>query len=179
MSDEFNQKVHGRRFYEDRRVSRIKALPRCVWVVLNGLGGAYGWYHADWLCELRGSLDSALGGVGMRRRSRTDQAPLRRGAEVGFWRVLSVVPGHRLELLAEMKLPGIATLTFEVKNVGDGTSELDQIARFWPSSFLGDIYWYSFIPAHHYIFKGMIQKIGNIASGLDCELCPDPCLHPN
>ena len=41
--------------------------PTRVFANVERLGGATGWYYADWLWTLRGWLDLLVGGVGMRR----------------------------------------------------------------------------------------------------------------
>jgi len=51
-------------------------------------------------------------------------------------------------------LPGEAWLEFKiVKNT------LYQTATFRPKGLAGRIYWYSVLPFHGFIFKGMINKI--------------------
>ena len=81
---------------------------------IRRIGGATGWYCADWLWRLRGFLDLLAGGVGMRRGRRDPgRARARRDASTsGASRRSS--PDRLLRLAAEMKLPGRAWLEFEV-----------------------------------------------------------------
>jgi hypothetical protein len=60
----------------------------------------------------------------------------------------------RLLLYAEMKLPGEAWLEFRIEN-----NKLYQTATFRPLGLWGRIYWYSVLPFHSFIFKGMMKSI--------------------
>lgn len=92
------------------------------------------------------------------RRGRRDQDSLRVGDILDFWRVEAFDSDRLLRLVAEMKLPGRATLEFEV--TGDSTgSVIRQTATFDPVGLLGRAYWYSVLPFHHYVFRGMLQGI--------------------
>jgi uncharacterized protein YbjT (DUF2867 family) len=121
------------------------------------VGGANGWYFADALWALRGTLDRLAGGVGM-RRGRRDPADLRVGDAVDFWRVERFEEGRLLGLRAEMKLPGQARLTFEVEPREAG-SLLRQTAEFHPEGLAGRAYWWALLPVHEVIFRGMAVRI--------------------
>jgi hypothetical protein len=58
-----------------------------------------------------------------------------------------------------MKLPGEAVLKFHLTPQEDGEVELKQIARFLPRGFAGLAYWYSLIPLHHWVYRGMLKAI--------------------
>lgn len=119
------------------------------------IGGKNGWYYANWLWEIRGFLDQLIGGVGMRRGRKSD-TEIDTGDALDFWRVLLAdKEGQRLLLYAEMKLPGEAWLEFKI----DKNNKLTQTATFRPLGLLGRLYWYSVLPFHAFIFKGMIHKI--------------------
>ncbi|MBD8081623.1 SDR family oxidoreductase [Chryseobacterium caseinilyticum] len=119
-----------------------------------GIGGNNGWYHADYLWTIRGLIDKIFGGVGL-KRGRKNRSSVSAGDSLDFWRVLySSKQEKRLLLFAEMKLPGEAWLDFQIK---DG--KLIQEATFRPVGLLGRLYWYSVLPFHGYIFKGMIEKL--------------------
>jgi uncharacterized protein YbjT (DUF2867 family) len=121
------------------------------------IGGKNGWYYGNWLWILRGFLDQIFGGVGMRRGRKSD-TELTNGDALDFWRVLYADKKEkRLLLFAEMKLPGEAWLEFKI----DENSILTQTATFRPLGLLGRLYWYSVLPFHGFIFKGMIHKIAN------------------
>jgi len=57
----------------------------------------------------------------MRQGRRHDGVPAV-GNEIDFWRVVAVEPGHRLTLLAEMKLPGTAMVEYEVRALDEQRS---------------------------------------------------------
>jgi uncharacterized protein YbjT (DUF2867 family) len=119
------------------------------------IGGKTGWYYGNWLWEIRGFLDQIAGGVGMRRGRKSDTV-INTGDALDFWRVLIADKDEkRLLLYAEMKLPGEAWLEFKI----DKKNILTQTATFRPLGLLGRLYWYSVLPFHGLIFKGMIHKI--------------------
>ena len=66
------------------------------------------------LWRVRGWLDSAAGGPGLRRGKR-DPDGLRHGATVDFWRVVGLDRDRSLSLRAEMRLSGEALLDFRIE----------------------------------------------------------------
>lgn len=121
------------------------------------IGGKNGWYYGTFLWEIRGIIDQIFGGVGMRRGRKSDTA-LNTGDTLDFWRVMIADKEEkRLLLYAEMKLPGEAWLEFKI----DKNDILTQTATFRPVGLLGRLYWYSVLPFHEFIFKGMLHKIAN------------------
>lgn len=122
------------------------------------IGGHVGWYYADFLWKIRGWMDRAIGGVGL-RRGRRDPVAVRTGDAIDFWRVEDFVPGRRLLLHAEMIVPGEAWLEFRAEPIGEGRSELIQTAYFKPSPFWGRAYWYACFPLHLFVFQGMARGI--------------------
>lgn len=118
------------------------------------IGGNTGWYYASFLWEIRGFIDKIFGGVGL-RRGRTSMDALNTGDSVDFWRVLFTDKEEgRLLLFAEMKLPGEAWLEFKI--VGD---QLIQTATFRPKGVAGRLYWYSVLPFHEIVFRGLASEI--------------------
>ena len=131
--------------------------PEKAFAALWKIGGNQGWYYANTLWKIRGYLDQLSGGVGL-RRGRTHPDKIYSGDALDFWRVLLAdKKGKRLLLFAEMKLPGDAWLEFEIKG-----TRLYQTATFRPRGLWWRVYWYSLVPFHYFIFKGMIR---NIAKG--------------
>ncbi len=140
----------------DSRSEKIED-PEKVLNKIWSIGGANGWYYADWLWELRGFIDKLAGGVGL-RRGRKNQTEITAGEALDFWRVLLASREEkRLLLFAEMKLPGEAWLEFKIEN----ENVLKQTATFRPLGLLGRLYWYSMLPFHGFIFKGMIRNIAH------------------
>jgi uncharacterized protein YbjT (DUF2867 family) len=141
-------------FRDERKTAisnRAKSIEK-LWQI----GGSTGWYYGNWLWRTRGFFDKLLGGVGL-RRGRTNKSEINAGDALDFWRVLYANKEEgRLLLFAEMKLPGEAWLEFNIKQ-----DEIVQTATFRPKGLLGRLYWYSVLPFHGLIFKGMIRAIGN------------------
>jgi hypothetical protein len=79
-------------------------------------------------------------------------------------------------LSAEMKLPGEAVLSFQLKQLDNGHTELQQIARFLPRGLLGLLYWYVVKPFHLYVFNGMLHGIAE-ASGKTILSGPERLTH--
>jgi hypothetical protein len=145
----------------DRREVEVQASPRQCFEVLTALGGRNGWPAYGLLWRLRGLIDLVLGGVGM-RRGRPVGRTLRAGDALDFWRVEACEPDAHLRLAAEMKLPGRAWLEFAVVPYGKG-SRIRQTAVFDPIGLAGLIYWYSLVPIHAVVFRGMLRAIARRA----------------
>jgi len=141
----------------DSRSACVRASPEAASRVIERIGGRTGWYYADWLWTLRGWLDLLVGGVGM-RRGRRDPERVRVGDVLDCWRVETVEPGRQLRLVAEMRLPGRAWLSFEVAREGTGC-RITQTATFDPAGLAGLLYWYGIWPLHELVFRGMLQGI--------------------
>ena len=146
----------------ERRRRQVAVPPHDVYRVFTGIGAARGWYFANWTWRLRGMLDRLLGGAGL-RRGRRHPDELRVGDALDFWRVEALEPGRLLRLRAEMKLPGNAWLQFEVRSSGDGTTQLEQTAAFYPKGLAGLLYWYGLYPVHSWIFRGLVKSIAHRA----------------
>ena len=150
-------RTEGQGLLVESRSITVAAPPEKAFEPIRRIGGATGWYYADWLWHLRGAIDLLAGGVGL-RRGRRDPEDLRVGDPVDCWRVDVLEPDHRLRLAAEMKLPGRAWLEFEVTGDSRG-STIRQIATFDPVGLLGRAYWYSVYPLHRLVFNGMLRGI--------------------
>lgn len=140
----------------DERIMKYKIdterIKNNVWKI----GGENGWYTWNWAWALRGMMDKIVGGVGLRRgrRSSTDLKP---GDALDWWRVILANKSlGRIILYAEMKVPGEAWLEFEIN---ERHKSFTQKATFRPNGLLGRLYWYSLLPIHKIIFKGMAKKI--------------------
>jgi uncharacterized protein YbjT (DUF2867 family) len=137
--------------YRKRQISDSELILKRIWAI----GGTTGWYYGNWLWAIRGFIDKLFGGVGLRRgrKNKTDIFP---GDALDFWRVLIADKSEkRLLLLAEMKLPGEAWLEFRI----DDDNVLHQNATFRPLGLWGRLYWYTLLPVHVFIFRGMIRNI--------------------
>jgi len=139
----------------DVRENTVLNRDNCIEKIWS-IGGENGWYYGNWLWLFRGFIDKLIGGVGL-RRGRTSKNSLNTGDALDFWRVLYANKEEgRLLLFAEMKLPGEAWLEFRIVN-----NKLIQTATFRPLGLMGRLYWYTVLPFHGFIFKGMIRKLTN------------------
>jgi hypothetical protein len=141
----------------DRQRRSVRAGAALTFSEIERLGGAGGWPYANLLWALRGLLDRAVGGPGM-RLGRRDPDHVRVGDAVDFWRVEAVRRPELLRLRAEMKVPGRAWLQFEVSGDAE-TSHIVQTAFFEPKGLSGILYWYALLPAHLFIFRGSIRQL--------------------
>jgi hypothetical protein len=147
------RKVPKKDCFIDRRKMEIENRDFTIERIWS-IGGETGWYYGDWLWSLRGFIDKLYGGVGS-RRGRTNKHDIHSGDALDFWRVLYANKEEgKLILYAEMKLPGEAWLEFKIIN-----NTLYQAATFRPKGLWGKLYWYSILPFHGFIFKGMLEKL--------------------
>ena len=121
------------------------------------IGGREGWFHSNWMWRLRGTLDRILLGVGTSRGRRSSHN-LRINDVIDFWRVEDLRKDKCLLLRAEMKVPGKAWLEFKV-TPEEEKNQLSVTAYFEPNGILGKLYWYNFLPFHHFIFKDLIKQL--------------------
>ena len=146
--------VHG--CFSDYRFMQVVDVEKSIEKIWS-IGGANGWYYGNWLWELRGFTDKLFGGVGL-RRGRKNQNDVSPGEALDFWRVLIANKSEkRLLLIAEMKLPGEAWLEFRI----DNENVLHQTATFRPLGLWGRLYWYSVLPFHAFIFRGLLEKLAS------------------
>lgn len=151
----------GGTVYTDRREIVVHAAPAVTFRTALAIGGDTGWYGGNGLWRLRGMLDKLVGGPGL-RRGRRDPHQLVVGDALDFWRVVEVQPGRAVELRAEMRLPGVATLRLQVEPA-DGGSRLISTARFKPLGLCGIAYWYAVLPLHGLVFRGMLRGLARAA----------------
>ncbi|HYW67988.1 MAG TPA: SDR family oxidoreductase [bacterium] len=121
------------------------------------IGGREGWFNTNWLWRIRGAFDRAFFGVGL-SRGRRSASSLRTGDAIDFWRVEELVPDRRLLLRSEMKMPGQAWLDFRIDPEGN-RNRLSVQAWYEPGGVLGHVYWYVFLPFHHFIFQNLVGEI--------------------
>ncbi|MBI4971074.1 MAG: SDR family oxidoreductase [Candidatus Omnitrophica bacterium] len=159
------QDIDPSHLFIDRREILVARSAEKLFELIQTIGGNTGWYQYDWLWRLRGFIDRQLGGVGL-RRGRRHPHELQVGDALDFWRVEEFVPGHKLLLRAEMKVPGRAWLEFCVEPADDNHSQLIQTAKFYPRGLAGFAYWFLLYPVHMLIFRGTMQAIKKRAEQL-------------
>ena len=153
----------GGSLYVDERERPVDADPATLWRVLEGIGGERGWYSFPLAWAIRGWLDRAVGGVGL-RRGRRDPDHVIVGESLDWWRVEERVPGQLLRLRAEMRVPGLAWLELAVRT---DPTRYHQRALFHPRGLLGHAYWWSVAPFHSFVFGGMVRNIARAAERMD------------
>jgi hypothetical protein len=143
-------------FVDDQTVDTA-ATPEAVFAEVCALGGERGWLAGNWLWAVRGWMDYAVGGVGL-RRGRRHPTDLRAGDVVDFWRVEAIESPRLLRLRAEMRLPGDAWLEWNIEPKGTETT-VRQRAVFRPRGLMGRAYWYAVAPFHRFVFGPLLRRI--------------------
>ena len=153
--------------YIETRQVLLDIEPESVHRSYMGIGGARGWMYMDWAWAMRGWVDKAVGGVGL-RRGRKHPDEVHTGESLDFWRVEEVELNRLLRLRAEMKLPGKAWLEFksEPSPEGDGQNNktlFTVTAYFAPRGLFGFLYWYAMWIPHRFIFDGLTNRLASRA----------------
>jgi len=148
------------------------AKPSSVYKSFTSIGGDKGWLAWNWAWKVRGWMDSLVGGPGL-SRGRRHPTEVQIGEALDFWRVEDLEEDRFILLRAEMKVPGKAWLRFEAvpKN---GQTELIQTAIFAPKGLFGFLYWYTFYPAHFFIFQQMCERLAKGAEALENDVSQLP-----
>ena len=148
----------------ERRQILLDLKPESVFRAYSGIGGERGWLYMDWSWAIRGWMDKAIGGVGL-RRGRRHPDEIHTGESLDFWRVENVEKNRLMRLRAEMIVPGKAWLQFE--STPQGTQEektlLTVTAYFAPHGVPGFLYWYAMWPFHKFIFDGLARQLASRA----------------
>ena len=147
----------GGKILVERREIVTSATEEALMKTICSVGGDNGWFAFNWLWAIRGFVDKLLGGVGL-RRGRRHPTDLRVGDTVDFFKVTSITE-NRLQLLAEMRVPGHAWLEWNVKKMENGDSLVTQQALFVPKGVLGRAYWYVLLLPHIVIFSRMLNNL--------------------
>ncbi len=130
----------------------------------TGIGGERGWLYMDWSWAMRGWMDKAIGGVGL-RRGRRHPDEIHTGEALDFWRVETVEKNTRMRLRAEMKVPGKAWLQFDSTPAPEDKKKtvFTVTAYYEPHGFFGFLYWYAMWPFHKFIFDGLTRRLASRA----------------
>lgn len=149
----------------DERETVVDASRAALWSVIEGIGGANGWYSWRMGWVARGVMDRVFGGPGL-RRGRVHPRRLAVGDALDWWRVEKIEPGRLLRLRAEMRLPGLAWLELIADEDDAGRTVFRQRAIYHPRGLAGEAYWWSVYPFHGVVFGGMQRNIARAAEAV-------------
>lgn len=148
--------------YKEERSLHVEASCESVFQAVCRLGGKRGWVAWNTFWALRGWADELLGGPGL-RRGRRDPQELEVGEALDVWRVVKMEAPNRLQLQAEMLLPGRAWLDFQVHPEGDGC-RLVITATMEPKGVAGWLYWWATFPFHRLGFLKLARVLAREAT---------------
>ena len=125
---------------------------------IESIGGKNGWYYWNFLWKIRSLIDKVLGGPGD-SKGRKHQTQLNVNDYIDWWIVKQIKKPYLLKLHSQMKNPGNAWLTFQLKKITHQQTQLTLIATFKPFNAIGTIYWFSLYPIHALLFTGLLKQI--------------------
>ncbi|MCJ2377450.1 SDR family oxidoreductase [Vibrio sp. ZSDZ34] len=129
-----------------------------LWQVVKLIGSReQGYFFANTLWRTREWLDLFFGGGKPIRRS-PPGPELNVGDFIDSWKVIRCEKPGFLSLLFGMKGPGLGRLEFTITDKGD-YREINITAWWHPEGFRGLLYWFAMMPAHLFIFRGMVRAI--------------------
>lgn len=135
----------------EREISKSKK--KDIFQKITGIGGKSGWFNYHFLWMIRGFVDKLFGGYGL-SRGRRCFSTLRIGDSLDFFKVVDLVPGKRLLLASEMRLPGKGWMEFVLEK-----ERLVETAYFIPKGVMGYLYWYLLWPFHKVTFIDIAKSL--------------------
>lgn len=142
------------------------APPRALWQVISAVGGNTGYYYGGILWDLRAAMDKLVGGPGL-GHGRAHPTELRVGDHINSWTVLALEPDRRLTLNFGMRAPGAGVLEFAIEPGQNGRVRLSITAYWHPHGVWGLSYWFAMMPAHVFIFRGMVAEVIRRAEAIE------------
>ncbi|KJY81503.1 hypothetical protein TW81_17920 [Vibrio galatheae] len=131
---------------------------RQLWQLVKQIGSRkQGYFFANILWRTREWLELFFGGGKPIRRS-PPGPELQVGDYIDSWKVIRCEENHFISLLFGMKGPGLGRLEFSIEDLGKHR-RLTVTAWWHPQGFRGLLYWFAMMPAHLFIFKGMVKAI--------------------
>ncbi|CCN37590.1 putative nucleoside-diphosphate-sugar epimerase [Vibrio nigripulchritudo SO65] len=141
---------------------RSNAQANEIWTYVKQIGSAeHGYFFATGLWRLREWLD-VLFGSGLPIRQHPSDGTLKEGDFIDSWKVIKHRENEFVSLLFGMKGPGLGRLEFTLRDHGEHR-KLEVKAWWHPKGFLGLLYWFAMMPAHLFVFKGMVKAITKLA----------------
>lgn len=133
-----------------------------VWQELQLLGGEQRYFYMNELWVIREWMDHLIGGPAL-TRGRTNPDKFVKGDMLDSWQILGVDEGRRLDLLFNMKAPGVGRLEFLILPEESGLTRIRVTAHWHPQGAWGLAYWLAMLPFHLFIFQGMTEAIAKQA----------------
>jgi uncharacterized protein YbjT (DUF2867 family) len=150
----------GYGYYPKRTGASIKTSvsSEALWEVIQKIGSReQGYFFANFLWRLREWLDVLFGASRPIRRS-PPGPNVELGDYIDSWKVIRCEKNRFLSLFFGLKGPGLGRLEFRITN--EGEKRRLEISAWWhPQGFRGLLYWFAMMPAHLFIFKGMVKAI--------------------
>ncbi|ERB64804.1 DUF2867 domain-containing protein [Vibrio coralliilyticus OCN008] len=129
-----------------------------LWEIVKQIGSRKeGYFFANPMWRTREWLDLFFGGGRPVRRS-PPGPELQVGDYIDSWKVIRCEKEQFLSLLFGMKGPGLGRLEFSLEDLGS-KRKLTVKAWWHPQGLRGLLYWFAMMPAHLFIFKGMVKAI--------------------
>ncbi|KOO03532.1 DUF2867 domain-containing protein [Vibrio nereis] len=129
-----------------------------LWQIIKQIGSQkQGYFFANILWRTREWLDIFFGGGKPIRRSPSGPE-LKVGDHIDSWKVIRCENHRFISLLFGMKGPGLGRLEFTIDDLGD-KRRLNVTAWWHPQGLRGLLYWFAMMPAHLFIFRGMVKAI--------------------
>ena len=136
-----------------------------LWKIAQQIGSPkQGYFFANALWRTREWLDIFFGG-GRPIRQTPEGPNLKVGDYIDSWKVIRCEDNAFLSLFFGMKGPGLGRLELAITEHGEHR-ELTITAWWHPKGFMGLMYWFAMMPAHLFIFKGMVRAIEKQAKAI-------------
>lgn len=145
--------------FRDHRYMILKGNREAIWKTISKIGGKRGYFAGNWLWQIRGYLNKLMGGKGLNKAPKV----LQKGEKFDFWTVYRVKPYEELVLWNEMVIPGQATLTYRIQEIGNNKFILHQLVRYYPLGINGILNWILMYGFHQYEMPKMITKIATLS----------------
>lgn len=145
--------------FRDHRYLILQGKTDAIWKTIVSIGGKRGYFDGHWLWQIRGYLNMLMGGKGLNHPPKS----MKKGEMFDFWTVFRVKPLKELVLWSELVIPGQATLTYRIQNLGDNRIILHQLVRYYPQGLSGLLNWVITYGFHQYEMPKMIRKIATLS----------------
>jgi uncharacterized protein YbjT (DUF2867 family) len=142
------------------------ASPHALWQVISSVGGNTGYYYGGILWDLRAAMDKVVGGPGL-GHGRAHPTEIRVGDQIDSWTVLALEQDRGLTLSFGMRAPGAGVLEFAIEPRPHGATQLSITAYWHPHGVWGLSYWFAMMPAHVFIFRGMVAEVIRRAEAIE------------